>query len=145
MSKKLVCQSVGDMTVLLVAKSSIERLNIETALMAAGYGQALVSGSAGGALRRLPVYDPMGPQEVDLVLMDAAMARRSGVEACRRLRTDPRLRDVPVVLMLEGTEEGELESALAAGAADYITKPLRMDELITRVRWAIGRRAPKNG
>ena len=70
----------------------------------------------------------------DLVLLDVMMPDMDGFEVCRRLRRDPATADIPVVFI---TGRDGVEDRLAgfdAGATDYVTKPLREQEVIARVR-----------
>ncbi len=69
----------------------------------------------------------------DLILLDIMMPGIDGYQVCRRLKADPRLRAVPVLFLsaLDGTRDKV--RAFAAGAVDYITKPLSEAEVLARV------------
>jgi DNA-binding response OmpR family regulator len=70
-----------------------------------------------------------------LVLLDAMLPRIHGFEVARRLRADPRTRDVPVVMMTavyRGWRFAQ-DAREAYGAEDYIEKPFRLDDLIRRI------------
>ena len=75
--------------------------------------------------------------EVDLVLMDISMPGIDGVEACRRIKSQPHLRDIPIIMVTGLADTQDLESAFAAGAVDYITKPPKRGEMMARVRSAL--------
>jgi DNA-binding response OmpR family regulator len=77
--------------------------------------------------------------EHDLVLLDLGLPGLDGVEVCRRIRAvRPQ---VPVLMLTARTEEVDTIVGLDAGADDYVAKPMRVGELLARVR-ALLRRAP---
>ncbi|MCC4307209.1 DNA-binding response regulator [Alcanivorax marinus] len=70
----------------------------------------------------------------DLVLLDALMPNMDGFETCRRLKRHPELAAVPVIFMTGLTDAEDVVRGLEAGGVDYVTKPVRPDELIARIR-----------
>ncbi|WP_224067627.1 hybrid sensor histidine kinase/response regulator [Vibrio penaeicida] len=70
----------------------------------------------------------------DLVLMDINMPGISGIEACRQLKLNSELCDVPVVFISANSDTNSIEEAFAAGGHDYITKPFRAKEVLIRVK-----------
>ncbi|HEV2784118.1 MAG TPA: HAMP domain-containing protein [Actinophytocola sp.] len=75
--------------------------------------------------------------EVDIILMDAMMPNLDGNETTRMIRTLPRSADVPIVFLTAKAMPEDRESSLAAGADDYITKPVDLDQLLDVIAsWA---------
>ncbi len=76
----------------------------------------------------------------DLVLLDLMLPDMSGTEVCRQLKSDPRTRSVPVVMLTARGDELDRVVGFEVGADDYVTKPFSVRELVLRVR-AVLRRA----
>jgi len=71
---------------------------------------------------------------VDLVLMDVMMPELDGHATTRALRADPRFADLPIISLTAKAMKGDREKSIAAGASDYITKPVDIDQLISLMR-----------
>jgi len=70
----------------------------------------------------------------DLILLDILMPGMDGYEVCRRLKQDPRLRDIPVLFISALEEASQKTAAFEAGGVDYITKPFHKEEVLARVK-----------
>jgi two-component system alkaline phosphatase synthesis response regulator PhoP len=80
----------------------------------------------------------------DLILLDVMMPRMSGFECCRKLKSDPETRDVPIIMVTALNELGDIERGVESGVDDFITKPVNRLELVTRVRSLLRVRHLKN-
>ncbi|MCE2563135.1 response regulator [Komagataeibacter sp. FNDCF1] len=69
----------------------------------------------------------------DLIMVDALMPGMNGWDVCTTLRHDMRLAAVPIIFMTGLTETEHVIRAFEAGAADYVTKPLRLEEVMARI------------
>lgn len=70
----------------------------------------------------------------DLILLDVMMPRMSGFQVCAKIKQDPRLREIPVVMVTALNEVSDVERAVECGADDFLTKPVQRIELVTRVK-----------
>jgi len=70
----------------------------------------------------------------DLILLDVMMPRLSGLEVCQQLKQQEATRNIPILMVTALKEPGDIEKAVAAGADDFLTKPVHRLELKTRVR-----------
>jgi two-component system phosphate regulon response regulator PhoB len=86
------------------------------------------------ALERLRASPP------DLLLLDLMLPDLSGIELCKRIRSDARLGDLPVIMLTAKGEEVDRVVGFELGADDYVTKPFSPRELALRVRAVLSRR-----
>jgi DNA-binding response OmpR family regulator len=70
----------------------------------------------------------------DLLILDVMMPGLDGFEICRRMKDDPKLRQIPVVLLSARGREHDRERGMALGAAEYMTKPYSPTDLMQRIR-----------
>ena len=124
---------------ILVVDDTPETLKmLQVILESAGYERIQLAGSAQEAFQHLGMGDrSKDAADVELIFMDVVMPEIDGVEACRQIKTVDRFRDLPVIMVTAKTEAGFLDAAFAAGAHDYITKPVNRLELLTRMRSAL--------
>jgi two-component system phosphate regulon response regulator PhoB len=81
-------------------------------------------------------------QQPDLVLLDWMLPGTSGVTVCRRLRTHPETRDLPIIIVTARGEEADRVRGFESGADDYVAKPFSPTELVARVRAVLRRARP---
>lgn len=75
----------------------------------------------------------------DLVILDVMMPDLNGIQICRMLRADPKLKRVPVIFLTAKAEEADRIQGLETGADDYICKPFSTKELVLRVQTILRR------
>src|ERR1700733_1426191 len=73
----------------------------------------------------------------NLILMDIDLPKMDGMEACRRLKAGPTTMQTPIIFLSSNSDVNQKVKALDLGAVDYITKPVKPEELQARVRAAL--------
>jgi sigma-B regulation protein RsbU (phosphoserine phosphatase) len=131
--------------ILIVDDSRDEQELLLTRLRAAGYGSLMVADSAEAAFELLGMERAgQKTEEIDLILMDIMLPGVDGLEACRRIKATEWLKDIPIIVITVKTDEQALLTAFAAGAMDYIRKPVNPAELSARVSSALTLREERN-
>lgn len=121
--------------ILVVDDNRVNRHLLLALLERDGFQAVDVAEDGIDALERMTAFRP------DLILLDLMMPRMDGFEMCRRLRADPQWQDLPVLVQSSLNQAGDRAKAFAAGATDYVTKPLNALELLSRVRIHLQKRA----
>ncbi|MFO1417823.1 MAG: hybrid sensor histidine kinase/response regulator [Methylotetracoccus sp.] len=114
-------------TILVVDDTPTNLSLIFDALEGNGY-RLLAADSGLIALKRLQKIVP------DLILLDVMMPEIDGFETCARIKTEPHLREVPIIFLTALDDPDSKVRAFEAGAVDYVTKPIQHSELLARVR-----------
>ena len=114
-------------TILVVADLATYRIILRVKLASACY-DVIQAGTGAEAL------DMARSERPDLVLLDMAMPDMDGREVCRRLKRDPRTRAIPVVMVTAHNDPESRRTAIAAGADDFLTKPIDDTILLARLR-----------
>jgi DNA-binding response OmpR family regulator len=70
----------------------------------------------------------------DLILMDVRMPRMTGYEACKVMKANPDLKDIPIVFLSAKGQETEIQQGLEVGAEEYLLKPFAPDQLTARIK-----------
>jgi two-component system cell cycle response regulator len=92
----------------------------------------------------LEALEKVRSDRFDLILLDIMMPRMSGFEVCRKLKSDPETRDIPIIMVTALTELGDIERGVECGTDDFISKPVNRLELLTRVKSLLTVRHLKN-
>ncbi|MFN0149907.1 MAG: response regulator transcription factor [bacterium] len=77
-------------------------------------------------------------EQPDLVVLDVMMPKIDGYEACRKMKQDPKMKDVPVILLTAKGRDIDRKLGLEVGADDYITKPFSPNKLIEKIGSFLG-------
>ena len=126
-------------TVLVVDDDTDIRELITWKLTQAGFGILSEPDGEAGLAAASGASATMFGVRPDLVILDWAMPRMSGIDVCRALRADPATAGIPVILLTAKAQEAEVERGFEAGADDYIVKPFSPREMLRRVEALLSR------
>ena len=86
------------------------------------------------ALNGEEALNVMRRQEIHLVLMDIMMPELDGYETMRHIRANPEFKSIPIIALTAKAMKGDREKCLEAGATDYISKPINLEQLFSVMR-----------
>lgn len=86
------------------------------------------------AVNGMDALEKMDERRPDLILLDIMMPEMNGIEFCRRVKSNPKTSDIPVIMVTTKGEADKVEEAFSAGCNDYMTKPIHKLQLLTKVR-----------
>ncbi len=127
--------SAPQIQVLVVEDEPAQREVLTYNLEAEGYAVR----SAENGEEAMLLIDEAAP---DLIILDWMMPLMSGIEVCRRVKTRPETRAIPVIMLSARSEEVDAVRGLDTGADDYVIKPYNLRELMARVRNQLRRAHP---
>lgn len=122
--------------ILVVEDEAVTQRLLQANLERAGH-QARCAGTVAAAENEIRKLLP------DLILLDWVLPDVSGLVLLRRLRADPRTREIPIIMLTSRGRECDKLTGLEVGADDYISKPFSPLELLARVKAVLRRRAPQ--
>jgi len=114
-------------TVLLVEDEPAQREMLAYNLEAEGF-EVITADNGEDGLILVDENDP------DLIVLDWMMPQLSGIEVCRRLKSNSKTRQIPVIMLSARAEEVDRVRGLETGADDYVVKPYSVIELMARVK-----------
>lgn len=80
----------------------------------------------------------VGEKQPDLILLDIMMPKLDGFEVCQKIRSNPKWKDIRIVMLTAKGREVDQEKGLALGADDYIIKPFGTKQLVKKVKTVLG-------
>src|SRR6202012_5828011 len=80
-------------------------------------------------------------EKTDMVITDWMLPEMDGLDLCRNLKHNPSTQDIPVVMLTGKSDEIDVVTALEVGAEEFIPKPVRMKEMLTRVKKILRRKS----
>ncbi len=124
---------VGEFVLIVEDEEDIAEL-LEYTISRQGY----VVDSVGTGEKGLQICQETNP---DLLILDLMLPKLSGLEVCRKLKTDTKTAGIPIIILTAKGEEEDIIAGFEAGADDYVTKPFRPKVLLARIKALLGRGA----
>jgi len=115
--------------VILLVEDDVRNIFALTSMLEPKGAKLVIARNGREALERLAQSSP-----VDLVLMDIMMPEMDGLEAIRRIRARGDLDKLPIIALTAKAMRDDQEKCLAAGANDYVAKPIDVDKLLSLIR-----------
>ena len=78
----------------------------------------------------------------DLIILDWMLPKLSGIELCKKVRSNKKIKNIPIIMLTARGEEEDRLKGLEMGADDYVTKPFSINELLARVKAVLKRIRP---
>ncbi len=91
-----------------------------------------------GVMDGRTALDALAEERPDLVLLDIMLPKIDGFEVCRKIKTDEKSKDLPVILLTARTTFADKKRGANAGADGYITKPFKSDQAVAMIQGLIG-------
>ncbi len=101
-----------------IQKNTLEKIG-HTDVTEAGDGQEALTKLAGGGF--------------ELVLMDWNMPNMTGIEALKKIKADPAIKHIPVIMVTSESEKSRIMEAIQSGAANYVVKPFQPETLAEKI------------
>lgn len=113
---------------ILIVDDSQENLKLVSSILKdKGYKIAL-------ALDGISALKVLEENSIDLILLDIMMPNMDGLETCKIIKQNEKLKDIPVIFLTAMTDIDNTVKGFQVGGVDYITKPFRKEELYARVK-----------
>ena len=118
---------MGTMKVLIVDDEKPITSYLQRKLDKLGYAVWIAEDGVGA-------LDQAFTQLPDLILLDIKLPRLSGIEVCKRLKSDDRTKDIPILILSAKAQSGEIEEGLKAGANKYLCKPMGFPDILAEIQ-----------
>ncbi len=127
LSRSLIANNISKVTILVVENDATPRLLMEVMLKRDNFNVMIAADST-------EALDILRQQRVNGIIVGTLMSGISGMEFCRVLRARPDTVNLPILMLLSTSDAASIERSKAAGADDYLIKPVISRELTTKIR-----------
>ena len=126
-----------NINILIVDDDKDIRLLLATYLKKDGYEQIFFAENAKSAYKYLRIGNFDKKKEIDLIILDIVLGNENGIEICSNIKEKEEYQDIPIIMITAKKEKDYLKNAFAAGAHDYIEKPINKIEFLARIKAAL--------
>jgi CheY-like chemotaxis protein len=119
---------------ILVVEDDVRNIFALTSVLEPKGAQVQIARNGREALQAVQAAADQKSGRIDLVLMDVMMPEMDGFTAMREIRKRPELKKLPIIALTAKAMPDDLEACMAAGANDYIAKPLDVEKLLSLIR-----------
>lgn len=113
----------------LVADDNLQNLELLEAYLEELDGITTISATNGEEC-----LEKVASDQPDLILLDIMMPKMSGFEVCKKLKSDPATKDIPIIMVTALQEPADIERGVEVGTNDFLTKPVNRVDLLDRVK-----------
>jgi two-component system chemotaxis response regulator CheY len=124
----------SDLTILIADDSRTLRMMVEGKLKDQGYGRVLTADNGQNALSLLRT------EKVDCLLCDWDMPVMNGYQVLTEMRRDPKIKNIPFILVTAKATKSDILNAIKAGVDDYVVKPIQFPVLLRKILEVLIRR-----
>lgn len=121
------------MSILIIDDDGVSRALLKQVLQRSGYPDVVGATTAAEGWKTLETL----ASPIDVVFLDIVLPDQNGFDFCRRLKTDERFRDIPIIMVTVLGGGDDLQAAFEAGASDYIVKPIQAAAVVARLKSAL--------
>ncbi|HTG00771.1 MAG TPA: response regulator [Nitrospirota bacterium] len=116
------------MAKILIADDSLAELQIfQQALQSTGHSiTTVMDGEA--------AEEKLKTEKVDLIILDVIMPKKNGFQVCRDIKTNDKLKNIPVIMVTSKDQESDKFWGMKQGADEYLTKPFKPEDLLRAVK-----------
>ncbi len=116
---------------ILVVDDETEFLNIiKQVLTDENYDVSVATNAVEGGLI-------LAGQKPDLILMDIKMKGINGFDACKAIRSNPKTKNIPIIIVSALASQTDIKEGIGRGAAEYFTKPVDLQKLVDKIKEVI--------
>ena len=108
--------------------------NLQGLELLVAYAEDLEDVTVRTAMDGVEALEIVAQEQPDLILLDVMMPKMSGFEVCQRLKSDPKTRDIQIMMVTALGEVADLERAADCGTDDFLTKPIDRTTFVTRAK-----------